>query len=414
MHLNSLDSTFAFLNFIMDQLSTRIKQLGESATLKMAKKSREMRGQGIDVISFSLGEPDFDTPEFIKDAAKKALDEGYTYYPPVAGYGELREAICKKLKRDNGLHFEPEQVVVSTGAKQTLANIVMSLIDPGDEVLIPAPFWVTYPEQVALAGGVVKTIETSVEVDYKFTAEQLDDALTQQTKLLIYSSPTNPSGSSFTLDELRAIAKVIEKYPQLIVVSDEMYEYISFDAKHESLAQFDAIKEQVVIVNGVSKGFAMTGWRLGYLAGPLWLAKACAKFQGQITSGTNSIAQRAMIAAMEAGPASVQNFVDTFKNRRDLILKLLGQMPGVKTNTPTGAFYVLPDISSFFGKKTPDGDVIGNSEDLAMYILQEGEVAMVAGAPFGVPSCIRISYANSEDQIKTGMERMRVTLAKLQ
>jgi len=374
----------------MDQLSTRIKQLGESATLKMAKKSREMKGQGIDVISFSLGEPDFDTPEFIKDAAKKALDDGYTYYPPVAGYGDLREAICKKLKRDNDLHFEPEQVVVSTGAKQTLANIVFAMINPGDEVLIPAPFWVTYPEQVALAGGVVKTIETSVETDYKFTAAQLDEALSQETKLLIYSSPTNPSGSSFTYEELEAIAKVIEKYPQLVVVSDEMYEYITFGDKHESIAQFDAIKEQVVVVNGVSKGFAMTGWRLGYLAGPLWLAKACTKFQGQITSGTNSIAQRTMIAAMDAGPESVQHFVDTFKHRRNLILELLGQMPGVVTNTPTGAFYVLPDISSFFGKSSPDGCLINDSVDFSMYLLQEAHVALVAGAPFGVPNCIRI------------------------
>ena len=397
----------------MDQLSERIKQLGESATLKMAKKSREMRGQGIDVISFSLGEPDFDTPEFIKDAAKKALDDGYTYYPPVPGYGDLRESICRKLKRDNDLHFEPEQIVVSTGAKQTLANIVFSMIDPGDEALIPAPFWVTYPEQITLAGGVVKTITTTFENEYKFTAEQLDEALTQKTKLLIYSSPSNPSGSSFTYDELKAIAKVIEKYPQLIVVSDEMYEYISFEGKHESLAQFDAIREQVVVVNGVSKGFAMTGWRLGYLAGPLWLAKACTKFQGQITSGTNSIAQRTMIAAMDAGPASVQHFVDTFKMRRNLILDLLSQMPGVKTNTPTGAFYVLPDISSFFGKTSPEGQLIENSEDFAMYLLKEANVALVAGAPFGVPNCVRISYANSEDQIKEGMERVRIALSKL-
>lgn len=397
----------------MDQLSNRIKQLGESATLRMAKKSREMRGQGIDVISFSLGEPDFDTPDFIKDAAKKALDDGWTYYPPVAGYGDLRETICKKLKRDNGLHFEPEQVVVSTGAKQTLANIIFSLVDKGDEVLIPAPFWVTYPEQVALAGGVVKSIATSVEADYKFTAEQLDKALTQETKLLIFSSPSNPSGSSFTHAELEAISKVIEKYPHLIVVSDEMYEHISFAGKHESIAQFPATREQIVVVNGVSKGFAMTGWRLGYMAGPLWLAKACAKFQGQITSGTNSIAQRAMITALEADPSVVQDMVDTFKSRRDLILSLLGEIPGLKTSVPTGAFYVLPDVSHYYGKSF-EGNVMENSEDLAMFLLQEGHVAMVAGAAFGVPNCLRISYANSDEQIKEGIRRMRVTLAKLQ
>jgi len=396
----------------MNQLSDRIKKLGESATLKMAKKSREMRGQGIDVISFSLGEPDFDSPDFIKDSAKKALDDGWTYYPPVNGYLDLREAICNKLKRDNDLHFEPEQVVVSTGAKQSLANLVYSLVNPGDEVLVPAPFWVTYPEQVELAGGKVKTISTTVENAYKFTAAQLDDALTQQTKMLIYSSPSNPSGSSFTRDELAEIAKVIEKYPNLIVVSDEMYEYITFDGTHESLGQFPAIREQVVIVNGVSKGFAMTGFRLGYMAGPLWLAKACTKFQGQITSGTNSIAQRAMITAMEADASSISHFVETFRKRRDLILGLLSEIPDIKTSIPTGAFYVLPDVSAYFGK-SHDGFVVNNSEDFSLYLLQEGHVALVAGAAFGVPNCVRISYASSDEQIIEGMKRIKETLAKL-
>ena len=394
------------------QLSNRLQSLGESATLRMAKKSREMRAQGIDVISFSLGEPDFDTPDFIKEAAKQAIDDGYTYYPPVNGYGELREAICKKLKRDNGLHYEPEQVVVSTGAKQTLANLVFSLINKGDEVVIPAPYWVTYPEQVQLAGGVVKSISTSVEDNYKFTARQLNDALSQQTKLLIYSSPSNPSGSSFTREELADIAAVIENYPNLIVISDEMYELIMFEGERASIAEFKEIQEQVVVVNGVSKGFAMTGWRLGYMAGPLWLAKACAKFQGQITSGANSIAQRAAIAAVEADPNRIQPMVDTFRSRRDLILDLLKDIPGLKTSVPSGAFYVLPDVSSYFGKSF-NGTTVSNAEDLAMFLLQEGRVALVEGSAFGVPKCLRISYANSEDQIQNGIERIKEALAKL-
>lgn len=395
------------------ELSQRLQSLGESATLRMAKKSREMREQGMDVISFSLGEPDFDTPDFIKEAAKKAIDDGYTYYPPVNGYGDLREAICKKLKRDNGLHYEAEQIVVSTGAKQTLANIVFALINPGDEVVIPAPFWVTYPEQVGLAGGVVKTISTTVEDDYKFTADQLDEVLTQKTKLLIYSSPSNPSGSTFTKNELEAIAKVIEKYPNLIVVSDEMYELILFEGERVSLASFPAIKEQVVVVNGVSKGFAMTGWRLGYMAAPIWLAKACSKFQGQITSGTNSIAQRATITAVSADPSEIQDMVDTFKTRRDLIIDLLQGMPGIKTSIPSGAFYVLPDVSEYFGKSY-NGFTIENAGDFTMYILQEAQVALVEGTAFGVPNCVRISYANSESQIKEGMKRMKEALEKLQ
>lgn len=394
------------------QLSNRLQSLGESATLRMAKKSREMRAQGIDVISFSLGEPDFDTPDFIKEAAKQAIDDGYTYYPPVNGYGELREAICKKLKRDNGLHYEPEQVVVSTGAKQTLANLVFSLINKGDEVVIPAPYWVTYPEQVQLAGGVVKSISTSVEDNYKFTARQLNDALSQQTKLLIYSSPSNPSGSSFTREELADIAAVIENYPNLIVISDEMYELIMFEGERASIAEFKEIQEQVVVVNGVSKGFAMTGWRLGYMAGPLWLAKACAKFQGQITSGANSIAQRAAIAAVEADPNRIQPMVDTFRSRRDLILDLLKDIPGLKTSVPSGAFYVLPDVSSYFGKSF-NGTTVSNAEDLAMFLLQEGRVALVEGSAFGVPKCLRISYANSEEQIQNGIERIKEALAKL-
>lgn len=396
------------------ELSNRLQALGESATLKMAKKSREMRAQGIDVISFSLGEPDFDVPDFIKESAKKAIDDGYSYYPPVAGYGDLREAICKKLKRDNHVHYEPEQIVVSTGAKQSLANIVFSLINEGDEVVIPAPYWVTYPAQVGLVGGIVKTIETDVYSNYKITAEQLDEVLTENTKLLMYSSPSNPSGATYTSEELEAIAKVIEKYPNLIVIADEMYELILFEGERKSLASFKAIQEQVVIVNGVSKGFAMTGWRIGYIAAPLWLAKACTKFQGQITSGANSVAQRATITAMEADPnhPELKAMIETFKGRRDLILDLLGDIPGLKTSKPTGAFYVLPDISSYFGKQY-NGETINNASDLCLHLLQEGNIAVVTGEAFGVPNCIRISYANSDEQIKEGMKRMKEALAKL-
>lgn len=403
-------------NFVIERihmdLSNRLRNLGESATLRMAKKSREMRAQGIDVISFSLGEPDFDTPDFIKQAAKQAIDDGYTNYPPVNGFEDLRIAVCNKLQRDNSLQYTPDQVVVSTGAKQSLANIIFSLINKGDEVVIPAPYWVTYPEQVQLAGGVVNTIVTKVEDDYKFTAEQLDQVLTEKTKLLMYSSPSNPSGSTFTREELAKIAKVVEKYPNLIVVSDEMYELIMFEGERVSIAEFSDIKDQVVIVNGVSKGFAMTGWRLGYMAAPQCLAKACAKFQGQITSGANSIAQRAAIAALEADPKSVQSMVNTFQKRRDLILDLLKDIPGLKTNIPSGAFYVLPDVSSYFGKSY-NGTNIKNAADLAMFILQEAKVALVEGSAFGVPNCIRISYANSEEQIKTGIERLKLALAKL-
>ncbi len=396
----------------MEQLSQRIKQLGESATLKMAAKSREMKSQGIDVISFSLGEPDFDTPDYIKEAAKKAIDDGYTYYPPVNGYIDLRQAICDKFKRDNDLYFEPEQIVVSAGAKQTLANLIFSLIDEGDEVVIPAPYWVTYPEQVKLAGGVVKTIATDVDSDYKFTAKQLDEALSQQTKLLIYSSPSNPSGSTFTYEELAAISEVVEKYPNLIVISDEMYELILFEGKRHSLAHFPKIKEQVVVVNGVSKGFAMTGWRMGYMAAPLWLAKACSKFQGQITSGTSSITQRASLKAIEDNPDKIDFMVDTFRKRRDLILELLSEIPNIKVSKPTGAFYVLPDVSAYFGKAFK-GQKIENAADFSMYCLQEGHIALVDGGAFGVPNCIRISYANSEEQIKEGMARFKEALSKL-
>lgn len=394
------------------KLSKRLQNLGESATLLMASKSRELKEQGIDIISFSLGEPDFDTPDYIKDAAKIAIDEGYTSYPPVNGYADLREAICLKLKRDNDLHYKPEQIVVSTGAKQSLANIIYALVDHGDDVVIPAPYWVTYPEQVALAGGNVITFETTVEADYKFTANQLQEAITPHTKLLIFSSPSNPSGSTFTKQELAEIAIVIKNNPHVMVISDEMYEIISFGEKPTSLAHFEEIKEQVIVVNGVSKAFAMTGWRLGYMAGPQWIADACKKFQGQITSGANTIAQRAALKAINESPSLVQYMVDSFEKRRDLMLELMKDIPGLKTNIPTGAFYILPDVSAYFGK-TNGTVTIHTAQDFAMYLLEYSHVAVVDGKAFGLPKCIRISYANSEHQIREGMNRIKNALAKL-
>ncbi len=392
------------------QLAERLNRLDESATLKMAKRSRQMRAQGHDIISFSLGEPDFDTPDFIKDVAIKAINDGYTYYPPVNGYLDLREAICEKLKRDLGISYSPQQVVVSTGAKQSLANIVLALIGKGDKAVIPAPYWVTYPEQIELAGGDVVTIETTVENDFKFTAEQLDEVLDEHTKLFIFSSPCNPSGTAYTKDELASFAEVFAKYPNLMIVSDEIYEYIIFEGEHHSLAQFDEIHDRVVIVNGLSKAFAMTGWRLGYMLAPEWLAGACSKIQGQVTSGACAITQRAALRAVKASKADIKYMVDAFRERRDLILDLLTGIPGVKTNIPPGAFYVLPNVSKYFGKSHNE-QTINSSEDLVNYLLENAHIAMVQGEPFGVPGCVRISYANSKEQIVEGMRRMKEALA---
>ncbi|MFZ5554954.1 MAG: pyridoxal phosphate-dependent aminotransferase [Bacteroidota bacterium] len=393
----------------MNPLSERINRLTESATLAMARKSRELTAKGFDIINLSLGEPDFNTPDFVKEAAKKAIDNNFTKYTPVNGYLDLREAISKKFKRDNNLDYSPDQVIVSTGAKQSIANAVMSLVDPGDEVVIPTPFWVSYEEMVKLAEGKCVFIKTALESDFKITKEQLEKAVTPKTKLMIFSSPCNPTGSVYTKDELKGIAEVMEKNPKLHVIADEIYEYITFSGKHESLAQFSSIKERVITVNGVSKGYSMTGWRIGYIGASKEIADACNKMQGQITSGTCSIAQKAAKVAIDSEPAVTIPMRDAFLRRRDLIIGLLKEIPGIKTNLPQGAFYVFPDVSSFFGKS--DGKVtINNADDLSMYLLTEAKVALVSGEAFGEANCIRISYATSEHVITEAIKRIKDAL----
>ncbi|MFZ6052655.1 pyridoxal phosphate-dependent aminotransferase [Halocola ammonii] len=394
------------------QVSELLGRLSESATLAMARISRELAEQGHDVISLSLGEPDFDTPDFIKDAAKKAIDENYTHYPPVNGYGPLREAISKKFKRDNNLNYSADQIVVSTGAKQSLANTILSLVNPGDEVILPAPYWVTYEELIKLAGGKPVIIRTSVDNDFKITAEELKNALTEKTKLMIYSSPCNPSGSVYSKDELRSLADVIVTKPDFYVISDEIYEHINFTSQHASLAQFEDIYDQVITVNGVSKAFAMTGWRIGYLGAPQWIAKACSKMQGQFTSAPSGISQMAAKAAVEADPSVTGEMKKAFEDRRKLVLDLLEEIPGIKNNVPEGAFYVFPDVSHYFGKS--DGEkMIKNATDVTNYILESEYVALVTGDAFGDPNCVRISYAASEEQLKEALLRIKRTLAKL-
>ncbi len=397
----------------MQQLSARIKALSESATIAMSRKSRELTAQGVDVINMSLGEPDFNTPDFIKDAAKEAIDNNYTYYTPVPGYLELREAISKKFKRDNNLDYPADQIVVSTGAKQSIANVVLSLIGEGDDVLIPAPYWVTYIEIVKMSEGNCVIVPTSMDNDFKLSPEQLEAAITPNTKLMVFSSPCNPSGSVYSAEELEALAAVIAKHPNLYVISDEIYEHINFVGKHHSLACNPEVKEQVVTVNGVSKGFAMTGWRVGYIGAPKWIAAACNKMQGQFTSATCSVAQKAAQKAVEADPSVVAEMRAAFKNRRDLILDLLAPVPGVQCNVPEGAFYVFPNISHYFGKSNGDTK-IDNASDLAMYLLNVAHVALVTGEAFGSPEAIRISYACSEDKIREAIRRIASALAKLQ
>lgn len=394
-------------------VSERIRTMMPSATLEMAQKSRELKEQGIDIISLSLGEPDFNTPDFIKEAAKKAIDENYSKYPPVNGYLSLRQAVCKKLLRDNNLLYDPEQIVVSTGAKQSLANIFMSILNPGDEVIILAPYWVSYYEQIKLAGAEAIILHSDITSEYKVTASAIKNAITQNTKVIIFSSPCNPTGSVFTKEELYEIAQVVREYPDIIIVSDEIYELINFDGSHESIAQFDFIKDQVAIVNGVSKGFSMTGWRLGYIAAPLWLAKACTKFQGQITSGTSSVSQKAAEAALNVSPKEVQYMVDAFKTRKKLVVDLLQHIDGVKCNDPKGAFYVYPDISFFLGKKYQE-KVIHTATDLSLYLLEYAKVSVVTGEAFGTDSHIRISYASSEDILKEAIKRIKEALSLLQ
>ncbi|MAC96102.1 MAG: aspartate aminotransferase [Flavobacteriales bacterium] len=397
----------------MEEVSKRIQNLSESQTIAMAQRSRELKAEGKDIISLSLGEPDFNTPDFIKEAAKKAIDENYTKYTPVPGYLELREAISKKFKRDNGLDYKTDQIVVSTGAKQSLANVVLSLVNPGDEVIIPSPYWVSYLELVKLAEGIPVIVESGIEQDFKINAEQLKRAITPRTKLMIFSSPCNPSGSIFSKAELKELANVIAAKEDFYVISDEIYEHINFVGKHESIAQFDNIYNQVITVNGVSKGFSMTGWRLGYIGAPKWIADACSKIQGQFTSGTNSITQRAVITALEADPSVTNEMNKAFKERRDLVLKMLNEIPGIETNEPEGAFYVFPNISSYFGKQTTSGGTIKDATDFSMYLLNEAQVAVVTGEAFGNPNCIRLSYATSNDQLIKAINRIADALQQL-
>lgn len=394
-------------------LSDRINNLSESATLKMTKLGRELAAKGVNVISLSVGEPDFNTPEHVKDAAKKALDENWTRYSPVPGYPELRQAIVNKLKTENNLDYDISQIVVSTGAKQSLSNVILTLINPGDEVIIPTPYWVSYSEMVVLAEGKSVFINTEIDNNFKITPEQLEAAITPKTKLFMFSSPNNPTGTVYSKDELAALAKVFEKYPQVFILSDEIYEHINFVDKHESIAQFDSIKDRVIVVNGFSKAFAMTGWRLGYIAANKTIAAANDKLQGQTTSGTCSISQRAGIVAYEQGLETVNKMKEAFARRRQLVYDLLSDIPGVRTNLPEGAFYFFPEISSFFGKKDQQGNVINNSADLALYLLNVGHVATVGGDSFGNDNYIRLSYAASDESLIEALKRIKEALGKL-
>jgi aspartate aminotransferase len=390
-------------------------RMAESETLAMSRMSRELTAQGHHVINLSIGEPDFNTPDFIKEAAKRAMDQNFTRYTPVTGYPDLRQAISRKFKRDNGLDYTPEQIVVSTGAKHSIANAMMALVNEGDEVLVPVPYWVSYKEIIKLAGGIPVYIPASIETDFKVTAEQIRQAITPRTKVLIYSSPCNPSGSVYTRDELKAIADVVAEHKNIYIIADEIYEHINFVGKHESIAQFKNVHDQVITVNGVSKGFAMTGWRVGFIGAPLPVAKACDKLQGQITSGTCSIAQKASIAAMDADPEQTLEMVEmkiAFRERRDFLIGLLKEIPGFKVNTPEGAFYLFPDVSDWFGKSYDSG-TIANAADLSMYLLNDAHVALVPGDAFGSPECLRFSYATSKEELEEAVKRIRVSLAKL-
>ncbi len=390
-------------------LSDRINNLSVSQTLAMAAKVRELKAQGKDVISLSLGEPDFNTPDFVKEAAIKAINENYSTYPPVDGYAELREAISKKFKRDNNLDYKASQIVVSTGAKQSLFNTAQVLLNPGDECILPAPYWVSYVEIVKMAEGVPVIVPTSVESDFKITPKQLEEAITPKTKMIMFSSPCNPSGSVYNREELTALAEVLKKHPNIFVVSDEIYEHINFTGNFCSMASVDGMYDRTITVNGVSKAFAMTGWRIGYIGAPEFIAKACTKMQGQITSGANSIAQQATIAAVLANPKDIRYMVEKFHKRRDLVIGLLQDIPNVKTNVPEGAFYAFPDVSWYFGK-TLKGKQIKDSEDLAMYLLEEAHVAVVTGEAFGNANCIRLSYATSEEVLTEALKRIKEAL----
>lgn len=394
----------------MSILSDRINNLSTSQTLAMAALARELKAQGKDIISLSLGEPDFNTPDFIKEAAKKAIDENYSTYTPVDGYGELKDAICRKFKRDNNLEYKPANIVVSTGAKQSLYNVAQVMLNDGDEVILPAPYWVSYYEIIKLSGGVPVEVPTSVESDFKMTAEELEKAITPKTKMMWFSSPCNPSGSVYNREELTAIGKVLEKYPNIYIVSDEIYEHINFSGTFCSIGTIPGLFDRTITVNGVAKAFAMTGWRIGYIGAPEFIAKACTKMQGQVTSGANSIAQRATITAVDADPSVLNEMVAAFKNRRNLVVELAKEIPGFKINIPEGAFYLFPDVSAYFGQ-TLRGKLIANADDFSMYLLSEANVATVTGDAFGNPNCIRLSYATSEALLTEAFKRIKEALA---
>lgn len=396
----------------MEYLSDRIKSLSVSQTLAMAQKSRELKEKGFDIISLSLGEPDFNTPDYIKEAAKKAIDENYTRYPPVPGYNDLREAISAKFSQENGITYKPDQIIVSAGAKHSLINVILSIINPGEEVIIFAPYWVSYYDQIILAGGKPVVVDATIENDFKIRPEQLAAAITPKTRLIIFNSPSNPTGMVYTREEMEPLARIVEKHEGLFIMSDEIYENIIFSGRHVSMASFDFIYDRVITVNGVSKGYAMTGWRIGYIGAPMWIAKACNKLQGQFTSGACSIAQRAALAAITGKGNSKEEMKLAFLRRRNLMCKLLKEIPGLKVGIPQGAFYIFPDISHYLGKS--DGTTtVGNSDELALYLLDKAQVAVVGGDAFGAPDCMRISYANSDDLLVEAVKRIKRALEKL-
>ena len=399
----------------MNILSNRILNMAESETLAMTAKARELKAQGKDVISLSIGEPDFNTPEIVKEAAKQAIDDNFTHYPPVPGYPDLREAVCQKFKRDNNLDFKPEQIVVSTGAKQSIYQVVQCLVNPGDEVIIPTPYWVSYKEIVRVAEGKCVYVKTLIENDFKVTPEQIEAAITPKTKLIMFSSPSNPTGMLYTKEELKGIAEVVARHENVFIMADEIYEHINFVGKHESIAQFPKVRDRVITINGVAKGFAMTGWRIGFIAAPLEIAKACNKLQGQVTSATCSIAQKATVRAMQMDPNTSEDIINMrniFRQRRDMVYKLLCDIPGLKVRLPQGAFYFFPDVSSYYGKSF-NGNKIENSTDMAFYLLNEANVATVMGSAFGDDTCIRLSYATSEELLREALRRIKDALANL-
>lgn len=396
----------------MTQVSDRLASLSPSETLAMSQKSNELKAQGIDVINLSVGEPDFYTPDHIKEAAKKAIDDNFSFYSPVPGYMDLRKAIVAKLKNENGLDYTPDQIIVSNGAKQSVCNVLMSIIGPGDEVIVPAPYWVSYVEMVKLAEGTNVIVTAGIDQDFKITPAQLEAAVTPKTKALILCSPSNPTGSVYSREELAGLAEVIARHPNIIVIADEIYEHINYVGAHQSIAQFPEIKDRVVVVNGVSKAYAMTGWRIGFIAAPLWIAKACNKLQGQYTSGASSIAQKAAVAAFSGDQACVEEMRKAFLRRRDLVVKLCKEIPGIKLNVPQGAFYLFPEVSAYYGKCAGDRK-INDAGDLAMYLLEVGHVATVGGKAFGAPECLRFSYATSDENLIEAMRRIKEALAAL-